>query len=73
MSHSPLREIRPLTKTTGRHVDAANSRWATFFAAVADTDPPAVAAYCAIGVLLALNLILRFPEFGAVIEQYNQF
>jgi hypothetical protein len=26
-----------------------------------------------IGVLLALNLMLRFPELGAVIAQYNQF
>jgi hypothetical protein len=26
-----------------------------------------------IGVLLALDLMLRFPELGAVIAQYNQF
>jgi hypothetical protein len=26
-----------------------------------------------IGALLALNLMLRFPELGAVIAQYNQF
>jgi hypothetical protein len=26
-----------------------------------------------IGILLALNLMLRFPELGAVIAQYNQF
>jgi hypothetical protein len=33
----------------------------------------AVVALCIIAFLLALNLILRFPDFGAVIEQYNQF
>ena len=26
-----------------------------------------------IGLLLALNFMLRFPELGAVIAQYNQF
>ncbi|HZC55460.1 MAG TPA: hypothetical protein VE396_05340 [Xanthobacteraceae bacterium] len=33
----------------------------------------AILMFCLIGILLALNLMLRFPEFGAVIEQYNQF
>jgi hypothetical protein len=36
-------------------------------------DLLAVVAFCLVGLLLALNLILRFPDFGAVIEQYNQF
>ena len=27
--------------------------------------------FCAIGVLATLNLILRFPDLGAIIEQYN--
>jgi hypothetical protein len=36
-------------------------------------DLNAVVVFCLIGLLLALNLILRFPDFGAVIEQYNQF
>jgi hypothetical protein len=30
-------------------------------------------ALAIIGCLLALNLMLRFPELGAVIAQYNQF
>lgn len=32
-----------------------------------------VVALCAIGFLLTLYCILRFPDFGAVIAQYNQF
>jgi len=32
-----------------------------------------VVAVCVIGFLLTLYCILRFPEFGAVIAQYNQF
>ncbi len=26
-----------------------------------------------IGVLLALNVMLRFPDIGALVAQYNQF
>ena len=37
------------------------------------SDSFAVVPLCLIAFLLALNLILRFPDFGAVIEQYNQF
>jgi hypothetical protein len=32
-----------------------------------------VLAFSLIGLLLALNLMFRFPELGAVIAQYNQF
>ena len=32
-----------------------------------------VVAVCVIGFLLTLYCILRFPEFGAVIAQYNRF
>jgi hypothetical protein len=42
-------------------------------AAIENPDFVAVVAFCLIGLLVAFNLILRFPVFGAVIEQYNQF
>ena len=32
-----------------------------------------IVALCIIVLLVALNLIFLFPDFGAVIEQYNQF
>ena len=39
------------------------------------TDPglKVVVVLCLIGFLVGLDLILRFPDFGAVIAQYNQF
>lgn len=62
------RGIPPLTeaKTTG---DA----WHSFLAAISKPDFITIVALCTIGLLTALNLILRFPNFGAIIEQYNQF
>ena len=38
-----------------------------------DEDFLMVLGFTIIGVLLALNLIFRFPEVGAVIAQYDQF
>jgi hypothetical protein len=32
-----------------------------------------VAIFCLMGLLLALNLMIRFPDFGTVIAEYNQF
>jgi hypothetical protein len=32
-----------------------------------------VFAFSVIGLLVTLNLILRFPDFGAMIAQYNRF
>jgi hypothetical protein len=42
-------------------------------AANAHADPIATVAVCAIVLLATLNLMLRFPELGAVIESYNRF
>jgi hypothetical protein len=38
-----------------------------------NTDLPGVIAFLLIGLLLALNIMLRFPEIGALVTQYNQF
>jgi hypothetical protein len=32
-----------------------------------------VVAFSLIGLLVTLNVILHFPEWGALIAQYNQF
>ena len=36
-------------------------------------DIIAVALFCAIGLLITLNLLLRYPDFGELIEQCNLF
>ena len=37
------------------------------------TDWVPVAAFSLIGLLLALNVMLRFPEWGAMVAELNQF
>jgi hypothetical protein len=67
------RRSPPPTKSTGRSAGIGKTAWREMAAATMTSDLGAVVAFCVIGLLLALNLILRFPDFGAVIEQYNQF
>jgi hypothetical protein len=74
MSQSPvIRKLQPLQKSKGNSVDEAPSQWPQLFAIFTNPELPIIIAFCLLGLLLTLNLILRFPDFGAVIEQYNQF
>jgi len=47
--------------------------WSRFKERVATSDFQLVLAFSLIGLLIALNLMFRFPEYGAIIAQYNQF
>jgi hypothetical protein len=74
MNHLPMPpKFQPLIKSDGRDVKGAEGQWPRFVAAITNSNVLAVVALCLAAFLIALNLILRFPDFGAVIEQYNQF
>lgn len=74
MSQLPvIRKLQTLEKSKGHNVDEATSRWSEFLAIFTNPDLPMIVAFCLLGLLLTFSLILRFPDFGAVIEQYNQF
>jgi len=45
----------------------------SWLSAAKNSDLAAVAIFCAIGLLVLFNVMLRFPDFGALIAQYNQF
>jgi hypothetical protein len=62
------RGILPLTqaKPTG-------NAWYRLLAAISKPDFITIVALCAIGLLTMLNVMLRFPDLGSLIEQYNQF
>jgi hypothetical protein len=66
-------KIQLPTKSNGEDAKAAEGWWPRFVAAITNSHFLGAVALCLIAFLLALNLILRFPDFGAVIEQYNQF
>ncbi len=47
--------------------------WSRIVTVITNPDLLTVVTFCLVGLLLSLNFILRFPDFGGVIEQYNQF
>ena len=68
-THVFQRLIKPADRRTRR----TETEWSRLVTAIADPELHAVIAFCLIGLLLTLNLILRFPDLGAIIEQYNKF
>ncbi len=62
------RAILPLTqaKTTG-------TAWHRLLAAISKPNSITIVALCTIGLLTMLNVMLRFPDLGSLIERYNQF
>jgi uncharacterized membrane protein YdfJ with MMPL/SSD domain len=70
---SAIRVLRSLIKPANLRTQKTETEWSRLVTAIANPDLHAVVAFCLIGLLLTLNLILRFPSFGAVIEQSNQF
>jgi hypothetical protein len=74
MSQAPvIRRLQPLEKSKGHYVDAPEGPWSSLVATVAGPDLPVILAFCLTGFLIALSVMQRFPDFGAVIEQFNQF
>ncbi|MGB6447112.1 MAG: hypothetical protein WBF47_18400 [Xanthobacteraceae bacterium] len=61
------------TKPTNRRTQETQIAWSRFTTAITNLDLQAVVAFCLIGFLLTLNLILRFPDIGAIAAQYSQF
>jgi hypothetical protein len=61
MSNSPL--LNPARRPT----NAPGIAWSRPVAWITNPDLIAVAVFCAIGLLVAINLILRFPDFAAVV------
>lgn len=68
-----MRELQPLQKSAGSHAGAAQTAWYRLVATLTNPDLIAVVVFCAIGLLVAINVILRFPDFGAMAGQLQQF
>jgi hypothetical protein len=62
-----------LTKSYRRDVRAAPKDAPSFATASPGQNRLTIVAICLIVLLVLLNLMFLFPDFGSVIEQYNQF
>jgi hypothetical protein len=65
-------KIQSLPRSNEHKLKAAIERWRCRTAAIASDHRLTAAALVLIGFLLALNLIFRFPDLGAVVGQYIQ-
>jgi hypothetical protein len=70
---SITRKSQPTTKSDRRDVGAAQKDWPSFVKAPPNPNLLTIVPLCLIVLLVALNLIFLFPDFGVVIEQYSQF
>ncbi len=68
MKHLLTRELEPTAKSEDRRPKTLQMTWDRIIAATTDPSLVAVMFFCAIGLLIALNLILRFPDAGLLVE-----
>jgi len=73
MKHLLTRELEPTVKPEDRRFERLQTTRDRIVAATTNSDLIPVMLFCAIGLLIALNLILRFPDAGLLVEQYNVF
>jgi hypothetical protein len=74
MTHLPMtRDLQPLTKLNNRRSTATEAAWHRIVAVVTSPELIAVAAFCAIGLAITINVLLRHPDVGLTIEQLDLF
>ena len=72
MTHLPMtRDLQPLVKLNNRRATATEAAWQRIVAAVTNPELIAVAAFCAIGLAITFNVLLRHPHFGLTIQQLD--
>ena len=67
------RSTRQQQQVVAQRVATTTGLWSRFKERAASGDFHLVLAFSLIGLLIALNLMFRFPDYGAIIAQYNQF
>jgi hypothetical protein len=61
----PMRgELPTISARSRARPSAAQTAWSRLYATISNPDLQAVVGFCTIGLLIAINLILRFPDFG---------
>jgi hypothetical protein len=70
----PMRsELPAVTKRTYTRASPVRIGWSRFVAVISDPDLQAVVALSMIGLLVVLNAILRFPDFGQMSAELAQW
>jgi hypothetical protein len=70
---SRQRDLQWPTNAQQRASDGTRTEWDAAPVANAKSDLFLVAAICAIGLLTTIDVMLRWPDLGALIASCNQF
>ena len=74
MTYLPVRrEIRTRRNPAALQVKAPKTVYHWLVATITNPDLISVVAFCVIGLLVTANVVLRFPDFGLMVEQLEQF
>jgi hypothetical protein len=73
MKHLRTRELEPTIKHEDRRSKTRDATWDRIVATITNPNLIAVMIIGIIGCLIAVNLILRFPDLGLTVEQFNPF
>ena len=72
MTHLPVsRDLQPLRQSKATR--PASTARHSFLAAINSSDLPIIVAICLAGLFLTLNFMMRYPDVGGLIQQYNMF
>jgi hypothetical protein len=64
---------KPTARVMSGNLRPKSARWPEFIPPIIDQDRLTILLLVTVTVLSGLNFMLRFPDLGAVIAQYNQF
>lgn len=73
INHWPILRYFQSLEKRGRHGESAKKRWSMRVGTIVNPDSHTIVLLVLIIVLLLLNLMLRFPDFGEIIGDYNKF
>jgi esterase/lipase superfamily enzyme len=66
-------DIQAVRKSAYRRVGMIGTGCRQLAGTFVNSNFGAVVAFCSIGLLIAINLILRFPDLSTLIMEYNLF
>ncbi|MGA8612554.1 MAG: hypothetical protein WB760_12680 [Xanthobacteraceae bacterium] len=70
----PMRgELPTVTARTYTRVSPVKKVWSRFVTGISNSELQTVVAFSVIGVLVILNAILLFPDFGQTVAELAQF
>jgi hypothetical protein len=70
----PMRgELRIVAARPYIRATAAASAWSRFLAVISDRELQCVVAFCAIGLLLAINMLLLVPGYSETVASSQMF